>query len=68
MVVASELFPRMSRSGRAAYNYPDWDDLTSLTYIKVILKLPFTSCVVFATMWFLSRLINRCTLDEALSM
>jgi hypothetical protein len=56
----------MSRSGRAAFfHYPDRFDLTSLTYIKVILKQPFTSGVVFATMGFLSRLIYGHNRDEA---
>jgi hypothetical protein len=59
----------MSRSGRAAFfHYPDRFDLTSLTYIKVILKQPFTSGVVFATMWSLSRLMDGHNRDEALSM
>jgi len=55
-----------SRESRATYfNYPDRVDLTSLTYIKVILKQTFTTGVVFATMWSPPHITDGHNRDEA---
>jgi hypothetical protein len=62
-----DLHANVTLQARSIFHYPERFDLTSLTYIKVILKQPFTSGVVFATMWSPSRLMDGHNRDEALS-